>query len=238
MGPFLFGICILLVGIGVGIPAFYHLVYQSSVLVPRLKKFRIFHRRDHLRLLWPFFFPTLFWCVVIVVSMFLVSHFFFAYRFIFFCGLLIALACAFIEAVVPRVDPLEAGILDRLKKDLVGPGDDPDGKYPVYTSFQMRKADWKTNGACLNSFQNLRWECSVCNGWNLFSEEKVMLHGAGMRFVLQCGRCGDHSIVRVSGFVNTRILTEAQLPEYAEKLPLFAPVRQEASGTRRKDVSV
>jgi len=217
MGTFLLGVFILLAGIGVGVPASYHMVTRSAFILSRLKKFQGRGAREILLLVVEILRFSLMWVLVISVSVFLVFFFFPAFLPVYLSGLFIALACALIENPETREEMSPKKFMERLDRDLTPR---PDRKntnpYPSYSAHAMKNEQWQTNGASLKPFRHLRWRCASCGGVNLFTQEKVLLRGTRMRFMVRCYLCGDLSLVRVSGILNCKVLTEAKVPGFQD----------------------
>ena len=133
---------------------------------------------------------------------------------VYFLGLLIALACSFIESSSARNEPAERKVTELLDQALAKPAMDPGEPYPSYSAHTMENDTWHTSCASIKAFRDLRWKCAVCDGVNLFTQQKVVLRGTRMRFVVRCYLCGKHSVIRVSGLVNCRLITEARVPDF------------------------
>ena len=141
------------------------------------------------------------------------------YLAIYFSGILIALTTVLIE--LPNRAVVAEILSDSIIEDRFSAHRDESGsKYPSYSLFQMKMIEWETNNFDLLSYRGLAWECSVCTLWNKLEKDVIVLKGSGRRFVVQCPACDGHSIVRLSGFLNLRLTTEARLPDYREEYHL------------------
>lgn len=215
---FLLGVLVLFSALVVGIPVFHQTLFPLICVLPQLKKPRNLKRFEVFLVFVPLLWPPLKWLSVLAVTTILAMKVLPAgYPLIYFSGLLIALTTVLIEL------PYGSLVKEMLGHDLMEEisFEQKKGKhekYPSYSSLQMNTIEWKVNNVNLLPYRDLVWECSECYLWNKFKEDGIFLKGSGRRFVVQCSDCGKHSIVRVSGVLHCRLLTEARLPDYSKKL--------------------
>ena len=88
--------------------------------------------------------------------------------------------------------------------------------YPRYDVEQCRRIPWRSNQMDLSHYVGKPWQCADCGESNRLDATAVSLEGKGMRLLLECSRCGRHSIVKVKGILRPRLVTEASLSKEAD----------------------
>ena len=86
-------------------------------------------------------------------------------------------------------------------------------EYHGYSAEQFRRIAWRPNQMDLTHYVLKPWHCADCGGLNRLDPSLVSLEGKGIRLLLQCSRCGRHSIVKVKGIFRPRLVTEARLSQ-------------------------
>ena len=217
---FLLSLLFLILGISLGIPIFHQVLYPIMFVLPGFKKLQKMSKvevPELPELLFVTLRMPLLWMFVLILLTITIGIFFLSQLLYYMLGLLIALITVMIE--LPQKEPTEEFISTQFGEDNTKPANkNKKGevvKYPQYSALQMKMMHWELSTTNPEPFKDLLWICAYCENKSRFSRETVSLQGRGNRFIMRCERCGKHSIVRMIGVINCRLLTEARLPDYS-----------------------
>ncbi len=170
------------------------------------------------------------WLLLLILSITTVIKLFPEYKLGYFFGL--AIAFVYVALEVMNLDPnKESKIVNSLKKSFndpqISPDEEPDcsknqnGTYPRFSTKKMALANWSTDTLEADNYKNLPWECTNCQKKILIEEGEVILKGNKNRYIVECNKCSEPSIIRVIGHALSgySIMTEARLPEYTSPPP-------------------
>jgi hypothetical protein len=240
-----FSLCVhfimLFAGLGWGFLAMPSCVYSLAAVLPKFDDIQDLTKLETSHLLYivlrsPAMWLAFTFCVLLAVNEFLAT-----YLLDCLLGLGVALVLVIRECYAKR-NQEQKDILSALKKEILSPITDPAERFPPYSPRQMRLANWRPTQVALKGFRELTYQCAVCYQHRKLSEIKACFRGNRNRYIVECDRCGQPSIIRLAKgvFSEYEVITEARMPEHRrtdEERPERAPVALDAVAVSRTPIA-
>ena len=206
---------VLIAGLGWGFLALPSCVYTVAAVLPKFKALQDLTKMETSHLLYIVLRSPVIWLAFTFCSFLAVHEFLGSCLWDFLLGIGVALVLVVREYYHGR-NQEQMDILKAFKKKILNPLADPTERFPPYSPWQMRLANWRPAEGVLKAYGESSYQCAVCFRNRKFSQSQAVFRGNRGRYIVRCDECGQASIIRVvvskvySGY---EVITEARMPE-------------------------